>query len=481
VKGPHRHRHLRRPQLTRRAARVGSVPGNLVDRRCLFTQHRRTGAVCGVAARRIHGTYLGLGWVGLGWVGLAVAVAGCDVEGFDPPEGSTEVDGVHYSPFDNPVVTGTVNGIVVADRGPPPTLDSRYSALETITPTIGYAMADRGGVIPDPWTWEGDQTYVPRVFLPWREGATEVGLWVRRGRTRTEPVPPGTIPLPIGFDDELLDTIRVELDPDVLLLPVRVHLFARPQSAEPFPWATSWPRGIRPDGEFFGQVFDPGPARTLSQESMDDGFQSTSTVRSAFYGDDIHSFAVDQIWAQCGIQFRLEELEVLFSPEGYWDEYDGCSSFSPLVPSEYRAGRSGSAGVDVFVGGDLGDFGCPPDGFGEEVGFTTGPSNLCERQPSTTAFNRISLSGPRMWSRRNVIAHELGHYLGLGHVGDTMECLPVSDTDGIENGLMFSGGGGPDPVLTPAQCETARCLAARWLARWGRMSPTEAVTFCVGG
>jgi len=62
---------------------------------------------------------------------LTLAVAGCGGEGFDPVEGAREVEGVYYSPLDNPIVTGTVNGIAVLDRAPPSPTDNRYAEADT--------------------------------------------------------------------------------------------------------------------------------------------------------------------------------------------------------------------------------------------------------------------------------------------------------------------------------------------------------------
>jgi hypothetical protein len=411
-------------------------------------------------------------------VGLLWMLPGCPEEGFEPVEGGEEIGGIVFSPLDNPRVTATVNGISVVSRVALPA--SRYAFREVITPDVPFLRADVVGVVPDPWAWEGDLTYVPRVLLPWRTGPASLEMWVRRGRERTEPVAPGTVPPPVGFDEELIDTIRVQLDPDVLLLPVRVHLFARPQVADPIPWDNGWPVDIDANEEFFSQMLDNGSSTTVEQTTVDTGFESFSTVDSRFYADVIHAFAVDSIWTQCDIQFRFESVEVLASPEGYWQEFDSCSSFDTIT--EYRLGRRSEEAIDVFVGGEIGPTGCG-DAAGSVFGVTTGPSNSCDRVPGTVDFHHISFDGARMWSRTNVVAHELGHFLGLGHVNTALDddCPEVSDTAGIDGLLMETGGGTVGTAgITPAQCQVARCLAGRWLVRWGRLAAAEADALCVG-
>lgn len=222
-----------------------------------------------------------------------------------------------------------MNGVRVVSRVGLPA--SRYALRELITPDVPFVRTDVAGVVPDPWAWEGEVTYVPRVLLPWRAGPTSLEMWMRRGRERTEFPSPGTVPPPVGFDEERIDSIRVQLDPDVLLLPVRVHLFARPQVLDPIPWDNGWPADIDANEEFFSQMFDNGSATTVDQSTVDTGFESFSTVDSRFYAEVIHSFAVDSVWTQCDIQFRFENVEVLPSAEGYWREFDSCSSFDTIA------------------------------------------------------------------------------------------------------------------------------------------------------
>lgn len=80
----------------------------------------------------------------------------------------------------------------------------------------------------------------------------------------------------------------------------------------------------------------------------------------------------------------------------------------------------------------------------------------------------------------NLLSHELGHALDLGHVG-AEHCLTLDDTAGSTGLLMNASGGNRDPGITPSQCLRARCVAANWLLFWGRISSAEVEAVCAGG
>lgn len=427
------------------------------------------------------GTTLASATVGLA---LLTTLAGCLVEQqLTPPEGA-EVDpsGVVFARRDNPVVQGNAYLIVEDELGP----SGPFTARKVISPDGAFITADQPGVLADPWVWsaaaEGSISLgapgfrAPRVSLPMGGTPVAFSLHTKRGRVRTTPVPPGTVPPPLGFDEDTIDTLSIALHPRVLVLPVRVHRFISAQG----------PPSGQVTPAFVTQVFDPGAVATESQLTTDDGFASRVTVVSGELGQAASS--PDPIWTQCDIQFHLEEyeeipqfanLEIVQTTSCVCGN-SGIAGVSQPI-SAFLPGRDGSTAIDLFLGGSISGSGCPA---GTTQGITCGPGNSglggsCEDVVGGHEFDVILLNQSSFLSTANLVSHELGHMLGLRHPGDGLESgLDPDDTAGAENLLMFTGGGGTEPVITPSQCARARCMAASWLEAFGRLSATERDAVC---
>lgn len=147
---------------------------------------------------------------------------------------------------------------------------------------------------------------------------------------------------------------------------------------------------------------------------------------------------MNQIWAQCGIAFQIEE-------------------FTPVDPT-----RSGLA----FNTANIGDLDAIRNAYGESgrlLVVTTGAWNRSGTlgQTSANAWTAMPGGGPygaileaAVSTYGPIYAHELGHYLNLEH---------VSDASDVMNPVIYT----TSAKLTASQCSTARSTA---LGYWSAMT-----------
>jgi len=159
----------------------------------------------------------------------------------------------------------------------------------------------------------------------------------------------------------------------------------------------------------------------------------------------------NDIWAQAGIRWRVDsiisdsmtaEADSIFTAVTLSGGTIPQDLFERMVPDD----RIPGGGFDIFVLHDLAIFGI--QGI---------------YQPQIPAVFGSETTGVFGWGNQDILAHELGHALGLRHVA----CTPNGD-------LMVPGScdRGTDPThLTAAQIDDARAQAGKGVPYTGSFAP----------
>ena len=272
------------------------------------------------------------------------------------------------------------------------------------------------------------------------------------------------------------------MDSDVLLIPVNVHVFRAADGS-----VSGLPEYVVSDA-WLRNTIDPGLARDVNQVIVNEGGVLTSSSEMVHWQNKALRALPDTIWNQCNIQFRIRQIENIYDSGGLEEQLwtaeeclndPGCGTGgNPDVRlGEYIANRDADPGIHVYVGGSIHSNCTGTFGFTTAVtcGSDGGTRCLAPRAHRFMAMDAARIydeiaagTGPDTW------AHEFGHFFGIGHLGET--CDPpgttfpnIMNSSGINSDTVANG------ILTPAQCERARCRAEQWLDRWGLVpdSPTS--------
>jgi len=433
---------------------------------------------------------------------VVVLLTGCldpTPPGFAPPRDGVELDGdetrVFRTGFENPLLTGRAplrlnemgisrelsdNPLLVEEQSYFPDgvrvrssaytrgTDTRYAWLEVPAREPGGDTAD----FVRNWRFQ-----VPSISLPMGGARQEFILEVVRGEKR-EP-DPGGIPEFPRLEVEEVDRVQLALDPRVLVVPVRLMVFTDPDGR----------MGYNPDELFesraiaqnaFRQWFDPGAATELNVTQSVSPFEAKVLV-DAGRNEMFDDIVPDNPWHTCGIQFHLDEVEFIAQDQGLEQRLitetspctDRPSPLSDFFPSVGDIDDAFPA-VPVFVGGII-----QPEILMSLSGLVCGPADFCFLHGRTND-DYVALDGFTAFSESPwTLAHELGHFLGLGHEGGS-----ACEGDLAASNLMRAGGPRPPSLetatLTTEQCERARCLAATWLRKWEIVSASVRERECSG-
>ncbi len=272
--------------------------------------------------------------------------------------------------------------------------------------------------------------------------------------------------------------IEMQLHPEVIVLPVSVHVFADDNGT-----TSLGPLGsdLLSEG-MMRNYYDPG-AVVLKSITMANG---GAVQQYTFEDRGENGVDLDLLWSQCNIQFSLVEYVAHFqgleleqslarddecTPSGY-EPFCNTAFHDGSRLSEYMHGYtgetfwpSGVAGIPVLYGGEI----CASRG--DVHGFTCVPDSCGARGSDFIALPADDYFSTPSSDRRKTLAHEMGHYLGLKHPSET-RCEGVLHDD---DNLMTPGSPIASQVLlTDSQCALARCVACERLAQFGLASPNGA-------
>lgn len=392
-------------------------------------------------------------------------------------------DGTWLMRRDNPRLTGRVFARVASQTG---TAGSFTRTMNPVAGAIignGFANIEPGNPAAG-WLYSENVAGAAAGFSTFR--APQVLLNV----TGTTDIALYRFPAASGAAYEQVDFVRMQMAPEVLVLPVRVTVFT------PTNGVTAWTQtAVR-------QILDPGQVRTSSYNIVS-GTPNVVTAVSQELGGAV---SPDDIWTQCNIQFRMVDYIPVTNATIASQVTNTCACGSMDSPSNpigtFLASQPANV-INLYIGGAI-PSSC---GNGDTSGVTCGPANSqigascasvtemywTHRSQGDRDAILLDQAFPFAASAQTTVAHELGHFLGLTHSpnirgtppADNSQCLPSlpgtvppaslrGDTDGVPGLLMAPGSSGGTPAITPMQCARARCLAARWLETFTPTADTTA-------
>ncbi len=297
---------------------------------------------------------------------------------------------------------------------------------------------------------------------------------------------------------EVVHTQQLRLDPSVILLPVHVTEFLG-SDLDPADRRRYWTNVF--DATAVTSVpSDPrNPPPTTNSISAGDGRfyhsrratqVSTPILGTASFSTEVcqtgHPDRIrpDDVFDVCGIQFRLES----YTPIAGEPDLGGGTTFIPPgsficdnEPMDFRPyldAIDDTTGIHIFVVANLRRAGSPTlltDMRGYDC--SSASSLSCGTYDETVFTPGVARAGQNYIvvdrdvaaSAGSVVAHELGHFIGLKHTDFGGGCDPSITTS---DNIMASQGGSTAALfgtvdLTSIQCQRARGAAASWMTIYG--------------
>lgn len=365
------------------------------------------------------------------------------------------------SRLENPLITGRVK--LPRQRFEHPTSTDDGSCCSRVTLRLDGPFFTDGETekavrlkpaAPARWFGDGASTYeyeVPSIRLP-VDGSIVNAMLIING--------------------ERVLSGEVSLQPETLVLPVHVHLFAPQRGSLPWDFSEEVYRGwVEPP------AFDTS---ITTRHSLATGTTETDLIAHRL--GLMNATGLDSVWSAAGIQFKLGSFEIIRQDLGLerelisaGEQHQFCrdATASRFGTGRFHQQRRAQAGIHIYIGGSINSGSL----LATAAGSTCGPG--CTRRPDLDNVILLdrrlhNFDGRRIGdvSRGNILtaAHEIGHYLGLEHVEFNepwerpcgRDLLPAGDLGGAN--LMAASPAGTQ--LTPGQIERVRAVAIEYLALW---------------
>ena len=273
-------------------------------------------------------------------------------------------------------------------------------------------------------------------------------------------LPPTGVPVDLQLLINGTEQLRghLSLAPDVIVIPVHVHRFF--SSSNPMRPSDLFTVAVESAWFWFER-----PAFRTDMDSVGryDG-ELITNIHTIENTSSIY-FNVDEIFVDFGIQFKLASYNTIES--GINGETDFAENLIPAgvrgfpVRGFHNANFAGVPGLHIYLGGN--------DTGNGWYGATDGPVEPCEDTASLSNHVTMAWKEADDFPGELSLAHEIGHFLGLGHSNSEVSCGSLLlDELGAPN-LMSPTPGARS--LTEQQGERARMIACKYMELWGLPAP----------
>jgi hypothetical protein len=368
------------------------------------------------------------------------------------------------SELENPIITGSISlpgnlreSGVTRERG-----FARISCCERLM--IGYPAAT--------------QNLLSSIFISVLSNSSlsvsGMRMYLYASPSVSLPADGSSIEARLSTGDGLLVSGRIQLDPDVIVLPVYAHVFTDPERDLP-----SWFDKDSVASCFDGNRFAPPMKATPDLVSLSPrpSFLTTGESHSR-PGERIETTIFtqiltspytepDSIWKQAHIQFRLIEYiseENVALARQIIDPVESRMA-TAAYHADYVKAHPDKKGIHIYFGRNSMHIGT---GGAITAGRTDGPS--CDGRSVGSRYH-LDLAVDEAAGNLLTLAHELGHFLGLDHVeglfSDT-DCgrriLDPGEAPSLN--LMFRSSATDKTHLSAGQITAARRVACAYIRFW---------------